>query len=126
MQQMIFKSNVEIIWDTIVTEFKGDSLIKELILENVKTKEKQSLKVDGVFVALGSQPNSGIVESMGVELNNRKEILTDREQKTNILGLFAAGDVVDSMKQIAVAVGHGAMAADSAYKYIRGVGLGPR
>jgi thioredoxin reductase (NADPH) len=126
MQQMIFKSNVEIIWDTVVTEFKGDDLIQELILENVKTKEKQSLRVDGAFVALGSQPNSSIVESMGVELNNRKEIITDREQKTNIPGLFAVGDVVDSMKQIAVAVGHGAIAADSAYKYIRGVGLGPR
>jgi thioredoxin reductase (NADPH) len=126
MQQMIFKSNIEIIWDTIITEFKGDDLIRELILENVKTKEKHSLRVDGVFVALGSHPNSGIVESMGVELNNRKEIITDREQKTNIPGLFAAGDVVESMKQIAVAVGHGAIAADSAYKYVRGVGLGPR
>jgi thioredoxin reductase (NADPH) len=126
MQQMIFKSEVEIIWNTIVTEFKGEDLIKELVLENVKTKQTTTLTVDGVFVALGSHPNSSIVESLGTELNKRKEIITDREQKTNVPGLFAAGDVVDSMKQIAVAVGHGAIAADSAYKYIREVRLGPR
>jgi thioredoxin reductase len=92
----------------------------------VKTKQIQNLSVDGAFVALGSKPNSSIVESLGVALNNRKEIITDREQKTNISGLFAAGDVIDSMKQITVAVGHGAIAADSAYKYIREVRLGPR
>ena len=126
MQQMIFKSDVEIVWDTIVTEFRGENLIQEIVLENVKTKKRQSLAIDGVFVALGSHPNSGIVESLGVELNDRKEIITDREQQTNIPGLFAAGDVVDSMKQITVSVGHGAIAADSAYKYIRGVKLGPR
>jgi thioredoxin reductase (NADPH) len=126
MQQMIFKSEVEIIWNTIVTEFKGEDLIKELVLENVKTKQTTTLTVDGVFVALGSHPNSSIVKSLGTELNKRKEIITDREQKTNVPGLFAAGDVVDSMKQIAVAVGHGAIAADSAYKYIREVRLGPR
>jgi thioredoxin reductase (NADPH) len=126
MQQMIFKYNVEIIWDTKVIEFKGDNLIQELVLENVKTKEKKNLVIDGAFVALGLNPNSRIVKSLGVDMNSRGEIITDTEQRTSIPGLFAAGDVVNSMKQITVAVGNGAIAADSAYKYIRGVELGPR
>ncbi|MFW9794172.1 MAG: FAD-dependent oxidoreductase, partial [Candidatus Thorarchaeota archaeon] len=55
----------------------------------------------------------------------RGEILVDAKQSTNIPGVYAAGDVVESMKQIAVAVGHGAISADSAYSYIRKKQRGP-
>ncbi|MFW9926701.1 MAG: thioredoxin-disulfide reductase [Candidatus Thorarchaeota archaeon] len=125
IQDYVFNSSVEIIWDTIVKEIKGDDLVNELVLENVKTGEIRSLPVEGAFIALGSSPESELAKRIGVETNKRGEILVNAKQSTNIAGVFAAGDVVESMKQIAVAVGHGAIAADSAYSYIRKIQRGP-
>jgi thioredoxin reductase (NADPH) len=125
IQNYILKSSVEIIWDTIIKEIKGNDLVNELLLENVKTGEVSSLPIEGVFVALGSNPESALAKSIGVETNERGEILVNAKQATNIPGVFAAGDVVESMKQIAVAVGHGAISADSAYSYIRKIQRGP-
>ena len=125
VQDYIFNSSVEILWDTIVKEIKGDDLVNELLLQNVKTGEERNLSVDGAFIALGSNPESTLAKSLGVETNERGEILVCSKQSTNIPGVFAAGDVVESMKQIAVAVGHGAISADSAYSYIRKIQRGP-
>ncbi len=120
LQKLLFDSEVEVLWDTIVTAIEGDSMVKSLRLKNVKTGEESELEVDGVFIALGSDPVSGLAKELGVETNERGEIIVDRLQRTNVEGVYAAGDVVEGLKQIAVAVGHGAVAADTAYKYIRG------
>jgi thioredoxin reductase (NADPH) len=125
VQDYIFNSDVEIIWNTIVKEIKGDELINALVLENVESGEQNTLEVEGAFIALGSEPESTLAKSIGVDTNDRGEILVNAKQATNIPGVFAAGDVVESMKQIAVAVGHGAIAADSAYSYIRRLQRGP-
>ena len=125
VQDYVFNSDVEILWDTIIKEIKGDDLVNELVLENVNTKDLKTLPIDGVFIALGSKPESALAKSIGVETNDRGEILVNAKQATNISGVFAAGDVVESMKQIAVAVGHGAIAADSAYSYVRRIQRGP-
>jgi thioredoxin reductase (NADPH) len=125
VQDYLFKSDIEIMWNSVVKEIKGDDLVNEIILENVKTGETHSLKIDGAFIALGSNPESALAKSIGVETNERGEVLVNAKQATNIVGVFAAGDVVESMKQIAVAVGHGAIAADSAYSYIRHFQRGP-
>ncbi|MFW9806752.1 MAG: thioredoxin-disulfide reductase [Candidatus Thorarchaeota archaeon] len=125
VQDYVFNSSVEILWNTIVKEIRGDDLIHDLLLENVNTGEQHTLEVDGTFIALGSNPESSLAKSIGVETNERGEVLVDAKQATNIRGVFAAGDVVESMKQIAVAVGHGAIAADSAYSYIRQIQRGP-
>lgn len=125
VQDYLFKSSVEVLWSSIVKEIKGNDLVNELILENVKTGEVQSLSIEGVFIALGSDPESALAKSIGVETNGRGEILVNAKMATNIPGVFAAGDVVESMKQIAVAVGHGAIAADSAYSYVRHIQRGP-
>ncbi|TFG31852.1 thioredoxin-disulfide reductase [Candidatus Thorarchaeota archaeon] len=125
VQDYVFKSDVEIIWDTVVKEIKGNDLVNALVLENVKSGEQTILEIEGAFIALGSKPESTLAKSIGVETNERGEILVNAKQATNILGVYAAGDVVESMKQIAVAVGHGAIAADSAYAYIRRIQRGP-
>ena len=125
VQDYLFKSDIEIMWNSVVKEIKGEDLVNEIILENTKTGEIHSLKIDGAFIALGSNPESTLAKSIGVETNERGEILVSAKQATNIVGVFAAGDVVESMKQIAVAVGHGAIAADSAYSYIRHIQRGP-
>ncbi len=125
IQDVLFTCPVEIIWNTNVTEFRGDDLVTTVVLKNTAGVE-QELKVDGVFVALGSNPESGIFKEIGVATNERGEIIVDSRQRTNIPGLFAAGDVTDTLKQIVVAAGTGAVAADSAYAYIRNISHGPR
>jgi len=125
VQDYLFKSDIEVMWNSVVKEIKGNDLVNEIVLENVKTGEQTSLEIDGAFIALGSDPESALAKSIGVETNERGEVIVNAKQATNIVGVFAAGDVVESMKQIAVAVGHGAIAADSAYSYIRRLQRGP-
>ncbi|MFX0044789.1 MAG: NAD(P)/FAD-dependent oxidoreductase [Candidatus Hermodarchaeota archaeon] len=125
IQQMLFDTHVEIHWDYVVKEFRGDQLLNEIVVENVKSGEQKVIEVEGAFVALGSDPESKLLKPLDVAMNPQGEVYTDGEQKTNVEGLFAAGDVVESLKQIVVAAGQGAIAADSAYKYIRDVKRGP-
>ncbi len=126
MQDNLAKSSVQIIWDHLVKEFRGDQQLQEIAIESANTGELRTLSVNAAFVALGSDPESGIVKTIDVDTNKTGEIVTDKLQRTNVPGVFAAGDVVESMKQIAVAVGQGAIAADSAYRYIRREKHGPR
>lgn len=125
VQDYVLNSSVEILWDTIIKEIRGGDLVNELLLQNVKTGEEQILSVEGAFIALGSNPESTLAKSIGIVTNERGEIIVNAKQATNIPGVFAAGDVVESMKQIAVAVGHGAISADAAYAYIRKIQRGP-
>ena len=124
VQDLILNSDVEILWSHVATEMIGDNLIEKVRLKDLKTNEVEDLVLDGIFVALGSDPESQLAKNLGVNTNERGEILIDAGQKTNVEGFFAAGDVAEGMKQIVVAVGHGAVAADSAYKYIRRVDKG--
>ncbi|MEM4734817.1 MAG: FAD-dependent oxidoreductase [Candidatus Thorarchaeota archaeon] len=126
LQDLLFSSPVKILWNKRVVEFKGDSVLERLILEDTKTGERSDLQVDAAFVALGSDPESRLAKEIGVMTNERGEVIVDSHQRTNVAGVFAAGDVTESMKQIVVAAGTGAIAADSAYAYLRGMDLRPR
>ncbi|MCF2136865.1 MAG: thioredoxin-disulfide reductase [Candidatus Thorarchaeota archaeon] len=119
LQDQILASNVEILWDTVVKEIKGEQLVTHIVIENVKSGEQKELPTDGVFMALGIVPSSEVAKEFGVKVNGRGEIITDKKQATNIPGIYAAGDVTDTMKQVVVACGNGAIAADSAYEYVR-------
>lgn len=93
-------------------------LIGEEKLEAIQLDNKSILKIDGLFIEVGSIPETELLSGLGVELDNGY-VLTDKEQKTNISGFFAAGDITDNpLKQIITAAAEGAVAADSAYKQI--------
>jgi thioredoxin reductase (NADPH) len=114
------KGNVEILWNTEVKEIKGEKLVNKVTLFNNKTGETKEVSVDGVFAQIGETPNSQISKEAGVETDEEGYIRTDSRQRTNILGVYAAGDVTNHpVKQIGVAVGHGITAALEAYGYIR-------
>jgi alkyl hydroperoxide reductase subunit F len=79
------------------------------------------LAVEGVFLEIGLIPNSGPIQDL-IELNDSGEIPVNRDQSTSVAGLFAAGDVTDfEEKQISIAVGQGAVAALSSYKYLTNI-----
>jgi thioredoxin reductase (NADPH) len=119
-QKRILKSKVNIIWDSVVNEIKGDQTVKSIVVMNKKTKEKKEIPMDGVFIAIGTIPTSEIAKNIGVKLNEWGFIEVDKEQKTNVKGVFAAGDCCDNpSKKIVTAAGDGAIAADSAYDYLK-------
>jgi thioredoxin reductase (NADPH) len=107
------------IWDTVVDEITGESKVSGLRLRNVKTGEITNLQVAGVFVAIGLEPNSQCFASI-VELDETGLIKTNESMATSAPGIFAIGDIrKNSARQVASAVGDGATAALSAFKYLR-------
>ncbi|MBN1620101.1 thioredoxin-disulfide reductase [candidate division WOR-3 bacterium] len=112
------RENISFEWDTVVTEIKGDKKVQHLALKNVKTLIEKEIPIDGVFVLVGSVPNTSLFKELGI-LDNRGYLLTDDEMKTSVSGLFGAGDVrKKTVRQVATAVGDGAIAAISAQEFL--------
>ncbi|NHJ14789.1 MAG: thioredoxin reductase [Candidatus Thorarchaeota archaeon] len=109
---------IEIIANTNVTEILGETRVTGVKLDN-PYNGSTALNLDGIFVAIGGIPYSGLAKKLGVETNKKGEIMIDRSGRTNIEGVYAAGDVVDSeFKQAITGVGEGVQAAYQAYKYV--------
>ena len=120
-QKKIKKSKVKILWDTVALEIKGKGKVESALLFNKKTKEKKEAPADGVFVAFGTVPTSEMARKAGIKLDERGYIEVDRFQSTNVKGLFAAGDCCNNpSKKIVTSAGDGAIAAESAYDYLKG------
>ncbi len=118
-QQAFAQPKLEFIWSTVVEEILGEQLVKGLRLCNVKTHNFSTLEVAGVFVAVGLTPNSQCFSNT-VKLDDVGYIITDETMATSAPGIFAAGDIrKNSARQIAAAVGDGATAAMSAFKYLQ-------
>ncbi len=93
-----------------------ESLIGEEKLEAVELSNGETMRVDGLFIDIGATPNSELAEGIGVKTVNGGYIQTDRERRTNVPGICAAGDVIDSpLKQMVTAVGQAAEAAQAVY-----------
>jgi thioredoxin reductase (NADPH) len=119
-QRAYAQPKLEFIWNTVVDEILGEEKVKGLRLRNVKTNQPSSLAVNGAFVAVGLKPNSQLFANL-VELSETGHVVTDALMATSANGIFAAGDVrQNSPRQIATAVGDGATAAISAFRYLRG------
>ena len=109
---------VEVIYETNITEYKGTQFIESVMLDREYNGTKE-LKVDGVFVEIGGDPSSGLVRELGAELGKTGEIIVDQECRTSIPGLFAAGDVTNTvLRQGVVAAANGAIAATTAFSYL--------
>ena len=110
---------LEFIWSTVVEEVLGEKMISGLKLHNVKTGQHSILKVHGVFVAVGLMPNSRNFFNI-LDLDDAGYIITDEMMATSAPGIFAVGDIRrNSVRQVAAAVGDGATAAMSAFRYLQ-------
>ena len=120
LQERAFKNHkLNFVWNSVVEEIKGNSMVNELKLKNAKTSEISSLPVAGVFVAIGLKPNSQHFNSL-LKLDELGYIITDPVMTTSLPGIYAAGDIrKNSVRQVSSAVGDGAAAAINAFKYIR-------
>lgn len=118
-QQAIFNTkNIEIIWNSVVENILGEEVVEGIEVKNLKTGELFEIKLDGVFVAIGHEPNTELVKGK-IELNSRGYIVTDEGMQTNMFGVYAAGDIREKpLRQVITAASDGAVAAYMAEKYI--------
>jgi len=122
LKKLHSKENVEISYFTNPVEILGDKKVTGIILSQEEDNKKKEIKldVDGIFIEIGAAPVIEVVSSLGVALNENGFIKIDRNAKTNIEGVYAAGDNTDtSFKQLVVAAGEGAIAAKSAYDFLK-------
>jgi thioredoxin reductase (NADPH) len=119
LQQRAFDNDkVDFIWDTVVEKIVGTDSVEKLRLKNVKTGEESDYPIDGVFVFIGHLPNVDLFHEQ-VELDNHNYIVTDRRTHTNLEGVFACGDVQDSIyRQAITAAGSGCQSAMETEKYV--------
>lgn len=120
MQDRVLKTaNIKIYWNSETDEVLGEKSVESVRIKNVKTGEKTEVPVRGFFVAIGHQPNSAIFKDY-IDMDEAGYILTvPGTSKTNIEGVFAAGDVQDKMyRQAVTAAGSGCMAALDAERYL--------
>lgn len=119
VQERAFKNEkIEFVWDSVVKEIKGDTLVHTVVLENVKTKEISNLPVNGVFPYIGMVPNVENITGQ-VEQDAGGFILTDETMKTSLDGVFAVGDIRKTpLRQVITAASDGAVGAVYSVKYI--------
>ncbi|MBW2604285.1 MAG: FAD-dependent oxidoreductase [Deltaproteobacteria bacterium] len=106
----LIQNNIPILFNTEVKEIRGKHNVEEVLLYNNKTEESYPRSVNGVFIAIGYDPAAELAKKMGIELTDEGFIKHDN-YKTNIPGIYTAGDVSGGYKQIVTAAGHGAEAA---------------
>ncbi len=118
LQERAFQNErIKILWNTVVTEVLGETGVEELELKNLKTQEKQTLKVSGVFFYVGLKPNTEFLKGI-VSLDEQGYVITDANMATSAPGIFAVGDVRQKLlRQVTTAVGDGATAAFAVERY---------
>jgi len=119
-ERALAEPKIEFLWNTVVEAIEGEDTVKKLRLKNVKTGEKSTLDISGIFVAAGFRPNTGYLKNI-VDLAENGTIITNEKMETNVPGILAAGDIrANSIRQVAAAVGDGAVAAIYAEQHITG------
>jgi thioredoxin reductase (NADPH) len=116
LSKYLFSANIPVLWNTEVEEIRGEEKVQEVLLYDNVTQESRTLPIDGVFIAIGYLPAVGLAKKLGVELTPEGFIKRDEHHRTNIPGIYSAGDVEGGYKQIVTAVGQGAEAAMSIYE----------
>jgi thioredoxin reductase (NADPH) len=112
----ILANEIPVMWNTEVKEIKGKERVTEVVLYNNQTGETKSVPTDGVFIAIGYTPTVGLAVKTGIELTPDGFIKRDAHHRTNIPGIYSAGDVEGGYKQIVTAMGQGAEAAISVFE----------
>jgi len=113
---------IDILWNTVIEEIRGATVLENLKVKNVRTGLLSEVRLDGLFVSIGTLPNSEFVKDL-VERNEWGEIKVGKKMATSQPGIWAAGDVSDACpQQVATAVGTGVAAAIAVDEYLQGLG----
>lgn len=112
-------ANIKVILDSEVAEIAGNGNVAAIKIKNKKTNEISEIPIDGVFIYAGLCPNAWLAKALDVKIDERGYIKIDEHCRTSVQGIFAAGDVCGGLRQFTTAVARGAIAATSAYEYLR-------
>ena len=117
-ERALNNEKIQVHWNSVVKDIKGNEKVQQVILTNVKTNEETALNMGGVFVAIGHEPNTSLFKNQ-VEMNENGYIIQKENTETNVKGVFTAGDVHDHRyRQAVTAAGYGCMAAIDVDKYL--------
>ena len=112
--------NIEILLNSVSSKIIGDKNVDGIEVENIVTKERRSLKIDGIFIEIGYIVDTSFVQHL-VKVNDKKEIIVDERGNTSHPGIFAAGDITPvPYKQTVIAAGEGSKAALECYRWLTG------
>ena len=117
-ERILANNGIKKIFNTVVKEIKGSAKVESIVVENTETGEVSEIGADGVFIFVGMIPRSDLVEMLPKDESGY--IITNEKMETPVKGLYCAGDIRSkSFRQVVTATADGAIAADSAGKYIR-------
>ena len=105
------QKGVKIIYNTHVETIHGQQKVDYLELHDVNTKKVSKLPVDGVFISIGEEPQNSLAKELGIKLDEKGYVIVDKQQKTNVKGVYAAGDITGGLRQVITACAEGAVAA---------------
>ena len=113
---------IEVVWNSVVQEVVGEDTVSGVRVQNVVTNMENMVDLSGLFVYVGLEPNSALVQGL-VKLDNAGHIPVNLSMETEVPGLYAVGDIrQNSSSQLVSVAGDGATAAVAAFKYLRGSG----
>ena len=121
LERLEKNSKIEIIYNTNVTKVSGDKKVEFIEIDN-KYKSGNKIKLDGLFIEVGSVPFIDLAKKLGIEVDKNGCIVIEASGATNIKGVYAAGDITNGsngLRQIVTAVSEGAIAATSIYKHLK-------
>ncbi len=120
LQERVFANKkINFVWNSVVEDILGENRVEGVKLKNIQTGETSTMSVDGVFIAIGYSPNTGILKGQ-IQLDDYGYVVVHNETKTSVDGVFAAGDDQDfRYKQAITAAGSGAKAALDVVKYLQ-------
>jgi len=107
------EKGVKIIFNTHVESINGKDKVEFLEIHDVNTNKKSKLPVDGIFVSIGEAPQNALAKKLDVKLDEKGFIITDSQGRTNIKGIYAAGDITGGLRQVVTACAEGAIAAST-------------
>jgi thioredoxin reductase (NADPH) len=117
-KRALANEKIGFIWDTVVDSIGGNGVVSHVETTNIKTGEQHRLETDGVFIYIGHYPNSKFLEGH-LAMDEHGYLITDERMRTSVPGVFAAGEIQDSIyRQIATSVGQGCAAAMQCEKWL--------
>ena len=119
-ERVLANEKIEVLWNTVVEEISGEDSLESITIRSIKNNTTKKLKLDGLFVSIGTIPNSSFVKGL-VDMDKWGAIKVSQKMETSQPGLYAAGDVTNACpKQMATAVGTGVAAALAVDEYLTG------
>jgi len=116
LAKQLFDNSIPVLWNAVVKEIRGKERVEEVVLADSRSGKESVFKTNGVFIAIGYEPSVELAHKIGVELTEDGFIKHDERHRTNIPGIYSAGDVEGGYKQIVTASGQGSAAAISIFE----------